>query len=78
MMTFFRIFVARGTTRIREVPPSGEGARLERAVLSVVVDLPTPGMVPPAVNPPSRRGSPIPYPPVMPSPVAPDVPPPFR
>jgi len=78
MMTFIKNLVARGTNRTREAPPPQADVRRERAVLSVVIDVPPLDATPRAVNPPSRRGSPIPHRPLVPPSVVPDVPPPFR
>jgi len=78
MMTFLRILVARGTARTREAPPLATGVRRESATLSAAIDVPPVDATPRAVTPPSRRGSPLPHMPVVPSSVVPDVPPPFR
>jgi len=78
MMGFLKILGTRGTARTREAPPLAADIRREGAALSVMIDVPPGDATPRAVNPPSRRGSPIPHTSVVPSSVVPDVPPPFR
>lgn len=78
MPEFLRGLFASKSVRDRNASaPLVSSPRRDGYPVSTAIDVPPMGGTVPTVNPPTTRGSPIPYPPVTPSSVVPDLPPPL-